>query len=113
MVTSVPLIAQVPIRAPTANRMKMAPIPELTLAIAASLSSCSVWPRRHPRNTAIIVATTDADLVGAARPAVLEQIVGQPDQHDETGDRNDRLDQGEGRPCRLVAHGLRNRPDRG
>ena len=73
MVTSVPLIAQVPISAPTANRMKIAPIPELTLATAASLSSCSVWPRRHPRNTVIIVATTMPTWLGPLAPPSLNR----------------------------------------
>jgi hypothetical protein len=39
---SVPLIAQAPISDPTASRMKIAPMPEPTLATAAAWRSASV-----------------------------------------------------------------------
>ena len=58
-----------PISEPTASRMKIAPMPEPTLATAASRSESSVWPRRQPMNTAIMVATTSATWFGPAAPA--------------------------------------------
>ena len=64
-----PLIAQVPISAPTANRMKIAPMPVATLSVAASPRDSSEWPRRQPMNTAIIVATTSATWFGPTAPA--------------------------------------------
>ena len=42
MAISVPLMAQAPVRAPTANRMKIALTPVPTLAIAASRNCSSV-----------------------------------------------------------------------
>ncbi len=62
-------MAQVPIRAPTASRMKIAPIPELTLAIAASRSDSVEWPRRQPMKATIIVATVSATWLGPLAPA--------------------------------------------
>jgi hypothetical protein len=48
--------------------MKIAPIPEPTLAIAASRSASSEWPRRQPTKTAIIVATVSATWLGPPAP---------------------------------------------
>jgi len=62
-------MAQVPISAPTASRMKIAPMPELTLAIAASRRESSVWPRRQPMNATIMVATVSATWLGPPAPA--------------------------------------------
>ncbi len=47
----------------------MAPMPVLTLLVAASPSDSSEWPRRQPMNTAIMVATTSATWFGPAAPA--------------------------------------------
>ncbi len=65
---SVPLIAQAPISDPTASRMKIAPMPEPTLATAAAWRSASLCPRRHAMKTAIIVATTSATWFGPPAP---------------------------------------------
>ena len=53
---------------PTASRMKIAPMPELTLATAASWSEASVWPRRRAMTTAIMVATDSATWLGPLAP---------------------------------------------
>jgi hypothetical protein len=65
----VPLSAQVPINPPTANRMKIAPMPVATLSAEALPSTSSEWPRRQPMNTAIIVAITSATWFGPTAPA--------------------------------------------
>ena len=69
MASSVPLSAQLPISAPTAKRMKIAPMPLATLAEAASVSSAIVHPRRAAISTAIIAATVSATWFGPFAPA--------------------------------------------
>ena len=74
----------------------MAPMPVLTLLVAASPRDSSEWPRRQPMNTAIIVATTSATWFGPTGAGIAEQEIGQRHQQDEAGDRNDGLGQREG-----------------
>ena len=47
----------------------MAPMPDPTLATAASRSESSVWPRRQATSTATMVATTSATWLGPEAPA--------------------------------------------
>ena len=69
MATSVPLIAQVPISAPTASRMKIAVRPVETLAIPASRRSATEWPRRQATKEATIAQKTSAIWFGPAAAA--------------------------------------------
>ena len=69
MATSVPLIGQVPIRAPTASRMKIAVRPVETLAIAASRRSATEWPRRQATSIATSAQKMSAIWFGPAAAA--------------------------------------------
>ena len=64
MAISVPLSAQVPIRAPTDSRMKMAGSPAVTLATAASRRSAMEWPCHQATAIATIEQKTSATWFG-------------------------------------------------
>ena len=82
----------------------MAPMPDPTLATAASRSESSVWPRRQATNTATMVATTSATWFGPQSPLVAEQIEGNPDQYDEARDRDERFGKCERLRCFRGGH---------
>ena len=99
MATSVPLSAQVPIRAPTDSRMKIAGSPAVTLATAASRRSSIEWPCRHATAIARSEQKTKRHLVRARRGGIPEQEERQPEQDHERRDRDERRRETEGYGC--------------
>ena len=99
MATSVPLIAQVPISAPTASRMKIAGSPVVTLATAASRRSAIEWPCRQATKVATIAQKTSATWFGPAGGGVAEEEERQSEQPDERHDRDERRREAEGFGC--------------
>ncbi len=62
-------MAHAPVSAPTANRMKIALTPVLTLPIAASRNCSDVYPARRPITSATSAASTSATWFGPLAPA--------------------------------------------
>ncbi len=60
----VPAMFHVPISAPTASRMKIAPIAEVTPPMAASRSAAAVWPFLNATSPATIALVSNATCSG-------------------------------------------------
>ena len=89
----VPAMFHVPISAPTARRMKIAPIAEVTPPMAASRSLAAVYPFLNATSPATIALVSSATCSGPFAASMPNSTIVERQQHDQHHHRDERVEE--------------------